>query len=166
MDTRHVERIENIASFAAAAVLAVAVASVVGRLFVSTVAASAGAVAAFASAWYLLRSIGPSEAELSLAQFVPAELALEESDELLLTERDQFVPKLPPADELLLDDVLARLGAESRVVRLFDASAMPTPGQLRTRIDRHLNQTQSNAGSADASQALHAALAELRSSLK
>ncbi len=166
MDTRYVERIENIVSFAAAAIFAVAVAFAAGRLFVSTAAAGVAAVAAFALVWQMLRLIGPNDQELALAQFAPAELTLEDSDELLLTEADRLTPEGPATDELLLDDVLASLGEDSRVVRLFDASAMPTPGQLRTRIDRHLNHTHSEAGSRDASQALHAALAELRGSLK
>jgi hypothetical protein len=42
---------------------------------------------------------------------------------------------------------------------------MPTPGQLKSRIDRHLQQETSGSRSHDASQALHEALAELRRSL-
>jgi hypothetical protein len=66
-------------------------------------------------------------------------------------------------DALLLDDILAELGPDSRVVRLFDPSAMPTAGELQSRIDRHL---EGSAGrTADAAQALHDALTELRRSI-
>jgi hypothetical protein len=47
---------------------------------------------------------------------------------------------------------------------LFDRKAMPTPGQLQSRIDRHLGHRQSTPE--DASQALSEALAELRRSLR
>ena len=71
----------------------------------------------------------------------PDELLLTEADrlgdELVLTDSDLLMSELlltevvePPAqagDMLILDDVLAELGPESRVVRLFDRKAMPTP---------------------------------------
>jgi hypothetical protein len=67
-----------------------------------------------------------------------------------------------PAEEPLpLDDILAELGSDSRVVRLFDPAAMPSPAELSARIDRHLD-----PAPADASEALHEALAELRRSLR
>lgn len=84
--------------------------------------------------------------------------------ELLLTHRvDQNIPCEEP---LLLDDVLAELGSNSRVVRLFDPSAMPTAGELGSRIDPHLESEASAAQSQDAAQALHDALAQLRRSLR
>jgi hypothetical protein len=83
--------------------------------------------------------------------------------ELLLTER--LEPDAPDDDELVLDDILAALGPQSRVVRLFDPAAMPTPGQLNQRIERHLVKDDT-AAPADASHALHEALAELRRSLR
>ena len=90
-------------------------------------------------------------------------------DELVLTEADQLQPnELILSDEdrlLVLDDVLEEIGPESRVVRLFDRKAMPTPGQLKTRIDDHLGRGSPTAQS-DASQALSDALAELRRSLR
>lgn len=68
----------------------------------------------------------------------------------------------PPAEELLaLDDILAELGPDSRVVRLFDPATMPSPAELGARIDRHLD-----PAPVDASEALHEALAELRRSLR
>jgi hypothetical protein len=41
-------------------------------------------------------------------------------------------------DELLLEDALVGPGSDSRVVQLFRASPLPTAGELRARIDRHL----------------------------
>lgn len=67
---------------------------------------------------------------------------------------------------LVLDDVLHAVGPEARVVRLFDASAMPTPAELKAQVDRYLGQGASWAKSPDASQALVDALTELRRSLR
>jgi hypothetical protein len=89
-----------------------------------------------------------------------------EPDELLLSDSDRLEP-----EPLVLDDILTELGPDSRVVRLFDRKAMPTPGQLKSRIDSHLDlgsleQGASAGGPPDASEALSAALAELRRSLR
>ena len=69
-------------------------------------------------------------------------------------------------EPLLLDDILAELEPDSRVVRLFDPDAMPTPAQLRSRIDRHLEPGGRPDESPDATQALHEALADLRRSIR
>lgn len=69
-------------------------------------------------------------------------------------------------DALILDDVLDAVGPDSRVVRLFDASAMPSPAELKARVDRYLGQDAAWARSPDASQALVDALTELRRSLR
>jgi hypothetical protein len=102
-------------------------------------------------------------------EYHPGELLLTEvdrcePDELLLTAADL----LRPASEepLVLDDILAELGPDARVVRLFDRQAMPTPGQLKSRIDSHLEQGSAPAVPADASKALSEALAQLRRSLR
>jgi hypothetical protein len=168
MDTRYAQRIEGILSFGAAAIFAAAVAYAVCRLTSSMATVAAAGAAALFIALQILRSISPSDRGFSLTQFAPAEMALEESNELLLTEADRFNGghSSDANDELVLDDVLAKSGEESRVVRMFDPSAMPTPGQLKARIDRHLNQTPAQGASPDASGALHEALAELRRSLK
>lgn len=90
------------------------------------------------------------------------------ADELILLEEDRFVPTPSQRDEppLMLDDILAELEPGSRVVRLFDRKAMPTPGQLKSRIDRHLGQETGMGKVPDASEALSEALAELRRSLR
>lgn len=74
----------------------------------------------------------------------------------------------PMVDEqaLVLNDILAALEPDSRVVRLFDPAAMPTAGELKSRIDRHLDDEAAAAQSFDAAQALHEALAELRRSIR
>lgn len=122
--------------------------------------------------------------------FVPAfsavQIAWADLDELLLIEPvavarpdhpvgelfltlEQRLGGTPPANDesevLLLDDMLARIGPDSRVVRLFDPAAIPTPGELRSRIDRHL-QDQQAGNFPDAAQALNDALADLRRSLR
>jgi hypothetical protein len=105
--------------------------------------------------------------ELVLTDTVNDELLLTErlDDELLLTEADRL-PVPASGDPLVLDDVLAAIGPDSRVVRLFDRTAMPTPGQLQVRIDDHLGQGSAAADPTDASQALSDALAELKRSLR
>ena len=76
------------------------------------------------------------------------------------------------ADELLLDDVLIEVAPGSRVSRLFAASE-PTPGDLVVRIEDYLGDNRRAAvveaaeqRPVDASAALHAALANIRSSLR
>lgn len=107
-------------------------------------------------------------------QVVPDELLLTDRvgspDELVLTEADRLDSDAP----LVLDDILAAIGPDSRVVRLFDRKAMPataTPGELQARIANHVADGTLRAPPAefhpsDASQALSAALAELRRSLR
>lgn len=86
-----------------------------------------------------------------------------EPDELLLTERVEAADELVLTDSdrvgapLVLDDKLAEVDANARVVRLFDRKAMPTPGVA--------DGTSTHAPS-DASHELSAALAELRRSLR
>ena len=100
-----------------------------------------------------------------------AEIPIESHDVLLLTEADMLQPeliltdadRLPAQEPLELDDILAELGPDSRVVRLFDPAKMPTPGQLSSRIDAHQARSTDYP---DASQQLSEALAELRLSLR
>lgn len=110
---------------------------------------------------FLTEQVAPANELLLTEQLDP--------DELVLTEENR-------ADApLVLDDILAELGPDARVVRLFDRKAMsaaPTPGQLQSRIAGHLKDGASSvapthpATPSDASQALSAALAELRRSLR
>jgi hypothetical protein len=116
----------------------------------------------------LTRRVG-DELLLTEADGIPDELVLTDAerlgDELVLTEADR-VESPASGEPLVLDDILAELGPDARVVRLFDRKAMPTPGQLKSRIDSHLGQIPPSAGASDASQALADALAELRRSLR
>jgi hypothetical protein len=114
-----------------------------------------------------LRRVEPEPRHFKVSDFVIQPVAPAAMPELLLTEAYLYLPSEAcgsASDELVLDDVLAEIGPESRVVRLFDPEAMPTPGQLKDRIDRHLHEG-GPPGSPDASQALFDALAELRRSL-
>jgi len=76
-------------------------------------------------------------------------------------------------DELLLDDPLIGVEPDSRVVSLF-ARQEPTPGELVLRIEDYLNdgrlapapEAAMDRRPVDASAALHAALANIRASLR
>jgi len=88
--------------------------------------------------------------------------------ELLLTRSQMLVPPFISHEELVLDDALLKLQPDSRVVQLFDPARMPTAGELKSRIDRHLNRGRGAAFDGpqhDDSQALYDALADLRRSL-
>ena len=99
-----------------------------------------------------------------------------EADELLLDqvwvgpqalEPSAFQAASDAVAELLLDDALPAATPDSRVVQLFADGRMPTAGQLKLRIDRHLaDGDQPAMATRDASDALNEALAELRRSLR
>jgi len=189
MDAGLIDRIETgaerlaSATFGAASGYA-AFAALRGLVALPELAVCAGAVAIVS---HLLCSralfaIANQDPQFKVRAFDVREIErFERSDELLLTDDDRLTDELVLTDadradggELLLtdgdrllelDDVLAEIGPESRVVRLFDRRAMPTPGQLKTRIDDHLGAASPGAQS-DASQALSDALAELRRSLR
>jgi hypothetical protein len=203
MDAGLIERIEGGAERGASALFAGAIAFAAYRLLTLTGfhpqlgfwAAGVGALA-YLPCSVLLAAINDRGAHFALPDFaladfefagLPEELLLTErltsADELLLTERlgeaDELI--LTDADRadqapLLLDDILAELDPEARVVRLFDRRAMPqpklTPGQLQSRIADHLADGAPLSGPSnppaapDASQALSDALAELRRSLR
>jgi hypothetical protein len=102
----------------------------------------------------------PSELLLTYADRMES---VDSDGELVLTEADRLVPVEEP---LVLDDILAQIGPGARVIRMFDPKKMPSPGQLKSRIDSHLEQRTSPSQPTDASQALSEALAELRRSLR
>jgi hypothetical protein len=177
MRGRREERIEKIVDRIAAGVLAAAAGVSLFALFgtiapgVRLALAAASALASYGLAVTLLGRVKPGSPKLPLRTFSPAELLVEEMDELLLTDQVELLltdaDRFKPArDELVLDDILARLGPQSRVVRLFDPLAMPTPGQLNARIEQHLHASPPKPAAADASEALYEALNELRRSLR
>ena len=106
--------------------------------------------------------------ELLLTDVHQPQDPIRQAGELLLSQ--VYRPQSPQVDELLLDDILREIGPESRVVRLFDPSRIPSAGELQANIDRHLSTAARAAPEAesfpDDSQALHDALAELKRSLR
>ena len=186
MDSNLIDRIETSVESAAAALFGGAVAYAAygwigGFTFQPQRAAYAAAagVAGFVLCRFLLRSRARAPSKIRIPvfdlrefdEFAPDELLLTDKadGELLLTERTELI--LTDADRLerdgvlVLDHVRAELADDSRVVRLFDRAAMPTPGELKTRIDGHIEQGSAAAAPVDASQALSDALAELKRSL-
>lgn len=146
------------------------------------VCAAAAAIAAHLSCSRMLSKFAHSGPHFKVRAFDVREIERwDAEDELLLTDEDRLVDELVLTDAdkvapeelvlgdedrlLVLDDVLAQIGPDSRVVRLFDRRAMPTPGQLKSRIDDHLGKAAPVTARSDASQALSQALAELRRSL-
>jgi hypothetical protein len=131
------------------------------------VAASAigmGAVGALIG-WLAMRAVPASAPVMPLPDFVPAEI-----------EVDPFEPQQDEAsgydrapDPLLLDDALDEPDPGSRVVALFAAGRPPTAGELQDRIDRHLRAERPAVApqpQRDDADALHAALEEIRRSLR
>ena len=148
------------------------------RTFVAPIAA----IAAYVLCVRLLRRLPPHGPQFEVRAFSPASLAFDQPEELLLTEEVELLltdqvellltdaerlrPEPQTFDELVLDDILAKLGPQSRVVRLFDPAAMPTPGQLNARIERHLQAEKAPAAPGDATEDLYQALSDLRRSLR
>jgi len=141
MDARTAGRIESVVDAAAASLLAGAVGYAVYKLAIAQ-AAVAGAGVAFGLSFAGLRRVQPNKdtAPIDRPVATPVGDLLAEADRSLAHEED----------ELVLDDILAALNPDSRVVHLFERDAMPALPPPRTP---------------DASQALHDALAELRRSL-
>jgi len=106
--------------------------------------AAVAASLAFLAAYAVLRNVG-NEPAMPVRPFSLYDIVIE-----------------PEPEALLLDDILASLGPDSRVVRLFAPEQMPTAGQLKERIDRHIGA----APDRDAADALHEALADIRKSLR
>lgn len=138
------------------------------------IAVLAGSSGVFAAAFASMRLVPGEARHLALPDFEPAvtfddvlllDEAYSEPDELLL-DRPLVEAETAAVAELLLDDALPAPAPGSRVVQLFAAGRMPTAGQLKDRIDRHLADGEGGAEPSDASDALSDALAELRRSLR
>lgn len=124
----------------------------------------------FVMAYLFMRSVRPAQPSFAIPeiQVGTGELTLDqvwrdvagELDELLL-DRPLVEQRSAELAELLLEDALGAPDPDSRVVQLF------APDQLRQRIDRHLANARESegVGPVDASDALSAALAELKRSL-
>lgn len=135
-------------------------------LGLSLVEAAAAGVASLTAGFAALRLAGKSRC-LEANRFEPASFEADDDLGELLLEAD---------DELLeLTDPLLELGSDSRVVRLF-ARPEPTPGELVERITDFLGEAErppaarvapgEASAPSDASAALHAALANIRASLR
>ena len=121
------------------------------------------AAMAFVGCDRVLKALGPAKRRYPISILDLRTIELLAFGDSPVTQRDQ----VPSAGEpLVLDDILAGIAPDARVVRLFDPATMPTPAQLRARIDRHLDNGAPRGESPDASRALHEALAELRRSLR
>ena len=155
---------------AVAAIYAVAKLAPLNGWPLATVVLVAGGV--FAAAFTAMRIVPAEARHLALPEFEAAValddvLLLDEPflDELLL-DQPLAVTATEAVAELLLDDPLPVTEPGSRVVQLFADGRMPTAGQLRHRIDRHLADGARPASPSDASDTLSEALAELRRSLR
>ena len=157
------KEIEAIADCGAAVILGVAAFYASARAGIGPSSAAAVAAAGLSGAYLMLRNIMVPEPTFALASFAPVDAVFDECDELLLADADRIDTE---GEELILDDILAKLREGSRVVRLFDPAAMPSPGEFSDRVDRHANRNQSFSEPPDASDELHAALSELRRSLR
>lgn len=158
--------IETAIEFAGPSLLAGAVGWSGWTIGLSPTIVGAAAAIAFVIGALIIGMAGRG-AEAAIAGFEPVPFVDEGADELLLDN------PLIETDELLLDDPLTGIADNSRVVRLF-ARQEPTPGELVARIEDFLGDgggraaPRPAAGTSppDASAALHAALANIRSSLK
>lgn len=114
-----------------------------------------------------LREIDPIDSPvLLLTDLLEQEYGQRAADENFAVAEPVGCEVDPGQEPLLLDDILAELGPDSRVVRLFGTGTVPTAGELKTRIDRHLDREASESQSRDAAQELHEALAKLRRSIR
>ena len=152
--------VESLAEWGAPALLAVSFAWAGLRLGMPVPANAGVALAAFGTGFLVMRRTDADR----LANIARFETATIEPDILELTD-----------EVLILDDPLVEPAPDSRVVRLF-ASSEPTPGELVGRIADFLGDNRRpvpETGRAeaencpvDASDALHAALANIRASLR
>ncbi|HEY4071049.1 MAG TPA: hypothetical protein VGM04_05775 [Sphingomicrobium sp.] len=120
---------------------------------------------AYVIALRVLSAVRPAKRKLPVPIFDVREVDAMDAPQLLLTKPVEQPAPSQSDEALMLDDILDRLGPDSRVVRLFDPAAMPTAG-LKSRIDRHVDGELSEEQGVDAAQALHDALAELRRSIR
>lgn len=137
------------------------------RFGLSPVEASALGAMVLAAGFAAIKAAGKAPA-VEQAEFEPVGLeALEGSElgELLLEAKDEV---------LILDDPLVKPCGDSRVVRLFEQGD-PTPGELVDRIEGFLGAVRQREPTpalpteqrpVDASAAFHAALANIRASLR
>lgn len=140
MDGRTIGRIETAVDAGAAAVFVAAVAYACHAIPVAQTNTGLATAGSLALCFAGLRRIPAGSSADVEPQRTPVTELLAEADRAIDAEVQ---------DELVLDDILSALSSDSRVVRLFDPAAMPTPGPAK-----------------DDSQVLYDALSELRRSLR
>lgn len=148
---------------AGAAILFAAAAAFAGTAGAGAMGAAAGGVTGFAAALLFLRSVKVEPRRHRLPGFTPVDWS--EVEALDLGE----VAVTGDEEPLLLEDVL-EVPEDSRVVQLFATPRLPSPGELKARIDAHLAEREPGAAEVvqlpvDASAALREALADLRRSI-
>jgi hypothetical protein len=139
--------------------------------YAAATAMAASAVAGLALGLVAMRLVKPAPRQLALAPFEIGPVEAREG--VLLLDNFYEEPLLLEdryEEPLLLDDPLVTTEG-SRVVQLFAAQPTPTAGELKDRIDRHLagalpDEAPTARHVPDASDALHAALDDLRRSLR
>ena len=151
--------VDTVADYVAPALLAAASGWAARSAFLPPLFMITVAILAFAAGMLAMRISG-GQGRLPVRQFEPVALDTTGPTELLLEEKDEV---------LLLDDPLIEVDPDSRVVRLF-ARVEPTPGELVERIADFLGEDRrpgiAPGAPHDASAALHAALANIRASLR
>lgn len=152
--------LEYVIDWSASAVLAAAAGWAAWRLGWPAQIDAGAAVAALGIGIAVMGRFGSAGSGYAEASFEPVQFAEAEGE----------------TDELLLDDPLIEIEPDSRVVRLF-ARDSATPGEMVTRIEDYLGEgsraahapaavREESASPPDASAALHAALANIRASLR
>lgn len=158
MNLRAKHPLDALAEWLAPLILAIAAGWSGSRLGGSILEAAGAAVAALIVGLAAMRLLGTAREGSADASFEP--MPLEECVEEI--------------GELLLDDPLIEIESDSRVVKLF-AREEATPGELVARIEDYLGEgrirpavpaKEGSASPPDASAALHAALANIRASLR
>ena len=150
---------ETALDWVASAALAAATSWAAWRLTASPAYAAAAGMAGLALGLLAMRRFGAGDRAEAFASFEPAAFDSADFED----------------DELLLDDPLVEAGPDARVVRLFERD-VATPGEMVARIADFLGEDRSkvvplpireeSASPPDARAALHAALANIRASLR
>lgn len=158
----------------AAAILGAAIGTALLLLGWPLVGVGVAAVSALATL-ALLRQVKPEPRRFRLRSFALPPVAV-------VTEAAEVKAPVAPVLELVdvlrnddaplvLEDRLDPPQEDSRVVQLFAARALPTPGELRQRIEAHLGERQESRPApvleleVDAAAALRQALGDLRRNL-
>lgn len=112
--------------------------------------AGGGGLLAFAGTFGVMRKVAPTTTlETESEPIVPEALDFTTEEDVVdapvedepEADDQSFLkpaPDVPYEGELVLDDIVAELEPQSRVVRLFAPEVESDPAALRARVDRHL----------------------------